>query len=84
MQPSHYSRSSVYDRCIPPFVDVKVKEGIEHVGDLKEEGGMEDERGSYRALMHGSRLPTLNVLITSWILIWACDFLLCFHLYQKL
>ena len=34
---SHYSKSLGYDCCAMPFVDVKVKESIEHVSD-KEEG----------------------------------------------
>ena len=84
MQPSHYSRSSGHDCCILPFIDVKVKEGIEHVSDKKEEGGMEDDKGSYKTSMHGSTLTTLNVLITLWTLIWASIFLLCFHLCPKL
>ena len=34
---SHHSRSSGYDRGVLPFVDVKVKEGIEHVSDKEGE-----------------------------------------------
>ena len=30
---------------------------------------MEEDRGNYRASMHGSTLTTLNVLITLWTLI---------------
>ena len=47
-----------------PFVNVESKECIEHVSDTKEEEGMEDNKGSYGASMHGSTLTALNVLIT--------------------
>jgi hypothetical protein len=36
--PSHHSRSSGYDRCILPFVDVKAKECIGQVDEKEEEG----------------------------------------------
>ena len=62
-----------------PFVNVEAKKCIEHVSD-KEDEGMEDDRGSYGALMYGSTLTTLNVLITLWTLICVSNFLLYFHL----
>ena len=54
----HCSWLSGYDCCIiMPFVDVEAKECIEHVSDKEGEGtendGMEDDRGSYRASIHG-------------------------------
>jgi hypothetical protein len=63
--PSHYNRSMGYGRCILPFLDVELKECIEHVSD-KEEEGMEDDRDSYGTSMHGCTLTTLNVLIALW------------------
>ena len=68
---SHCSRSSIYDHCIPPFIDVDAEECIEHVKDKEE--GLDDDRGSYRASMHGFTLTTLNVLITLWALICVSD-----------
>jgi hypothetical protein len=68
---SHCSRSSGYDRCHLPFIDVEAEEYIEHVSDKEE--GMEDNKGSYGASMHGSTLTTLNVLITLWALICVSD-----------
>ena len=65
-----------------PFVYVKAKECIEHVSD-KEEEGMEDDKASYKASMHGSTLTTLNVLITLLALICMSNFLLYFHLFPK-
>ena len=81
--PSHYNKLSGYNHHILPFVDVMVKEGVEHVSHKEEEEGMKDDRGSYKASMHGSTLTTLNVLITLWTLIWASNFLLYFHLCPK-
>ena len=52
---SHCSRSSYHDLCILPFVDVEAKKCIERVSD-KEEEGMDNDRGSYGASMHGSTL----------------------------
>ena len=40
---------------------------------------MVDDRGSYKASMHGSTLTTSNVLIPLWTLICASNFLLYFH-----
>ena len=68
---SHCSRSSIYDHCIPASVDVDAKECIEHVKDKEE--GMDDDRGSYGAPMHGFTLTTLNVLVTLWALICVSD-----------
>ena len=60
--PSCYSRLSCYNRRILPFLNVKVKEGIEHVSHKEEEEeGMEVDRGTYGAFMHGSTMTTLNV-----------------------
>ena len=69
--PSHDSRSSSHDRCHLLFIDVEAKECIEHVSDKEE--GIEDNKGSYGASMHGSTLTTLNVLITLWALICVND-----------
>ena len=74
--PSHYSRVLGCDRHIMPVVNFEVKEGIEHVCDKQEEEGMEDNKGSYGASLHGSTPTTLIVLITLWTLIWASNFLL--------
>ena len=76
--PSHHSNSLGNDHHIMPFVDVEVEECIEHVSDKKEEEGMEDDRRSYGASMHGS---TLNVLISLWTWICVSKSMLYFHLY---
>ena len=34
--PSHYNRSSCYDRHTLPFLDVELKECIEHLSDKEE------------------------------------------------
>ena len=64
---SHCSWLSGYDCRIMPFVDVEGQECIEHVSDKEvesmENDGMEDNRGSYRASIHGFTLTTMNVLI---------------------
>ena len=60
----------------------KMKEGVEHVSD-KEEEGMEDDKGSYKASMQGYTWIALNVLVTLWTLIWASYFLLYFYLCPK-
>ena len=57
--PSHYIRSMGYGRCILPFLDVEVKECIDHLSD-KEEEGMEDDRDSYGTSMHGCTLTTVH------------------------
>ena len=67
--PSHSRRSSGYNRCILPSIDVEARECIEHVRDKEE--GMEDNRGSYGASMHGSTLIAFNVFITLWALIYV-------------
>ena len=36
-----------------PFVDVEARECIEHVSDKEDEEGMNGNRSSYGALMHG-------------------------------
>ena len=77
--PSHYRRLYGYDCRIMLFVNVKGKEGTEHVND-KEKEGMKDDKGSYRASMCGSTLTTLNVLIILCTLIWASNLLMYFHL----
>ena len=48
-----------------PFVDVKVKECIEHVSDKEEEEeeGVEDDKGSYKASIHGTTMTTSNITI---------------------
>ena len=81
--PPHCTRSLGYDCHILPFVDVKVKECIEHVNDKEEEKGMEENRDSYGVSMHDSTLTTLIVLITSWTLICVSNFLSYFHLCSK-
>ena len=80
---SHHNRLSGYDPCILPFIDVEAEECTKYVSVLvtKEKEGMEDDKGSYGASMHGS---TLNVLITLWILICVSNFFLYFHLCSKL
>ena len=80
--PSHCSRLLGYDHRIMPFINVEAKECIEYVSD-KEEEGLEDDRGSNGALMHGSTLTKLNVLISLWTLICVSNFLLYFHLCPK-
>ena len=79
----HCSRLLDYDCCILPFVNVVAKKCIEHVSD-KEDEGMEDDRGSYGALMYGSTLTTLNVLITLWTLICVSNSSCTFIFVQKL
>ena len=54
-----------------PFLDIKVKEGIEHISDKEEEEGMEDDMDIYGVGVHCFTLTTLNVLITLWKLIWV-------------
>ena len=55
-----------------------MKEGIEHVSGKEKEEGIEEDKGSYGAFMHGSTLTTLNMLLTC-----ASNVLLYFHLCPK-
>ena len=58
------STQSHYACNIMPFLDIKVKEGIEHISDKEEEEGMEDDMDIYGVGVHCFTLTTLNVLIT--------------------
>ena len=68
--PSPYNRSSCSDCHILPFVDIKVKESIEHVSDKEEGEGMEDDKGIITELL---------CMVPHW-LHWMCS-LLCEHWY---